>query len=727
MVSVCRSGSIVATIERPLHDVGGAPAIVYKRRLWPLRNNTINLDLGPIDGESDDGNIDSAAVPVPDAPFYVPVPETFDYEEMDDDGTVRDEIVRAPADTRMLVEAGPGTGKTEMAARRLENLLRHHVSAGQILVLSFSRSAVRTLTSRLANDGIDEFMVEELRHVAVRTFDSWAFRMLRRLGYQPAQLLSGTHDRNIALLVEETKGKNRGRLRELIGDRKHLIIDEFQDLPGVRGDLVLALLDLLAPPGANGTGFTILGDPAQAIYSFAAGKRPDGSDFPTPREYWDQVIGCYGGELELKTLTRNYRATTPLARLSVHLRSVLLGEHSDELCLNTVLHAISELPESAHAISPEFVPSTHPGTRAILTRTNGEAMQVLRSLLGQETAGPETKIRFKAGHCSVLPPAWIAGLLSPLKSQNLPRSQFSAIYTYLTDQWGSETCRALGLPVEDIAWMRLATASGESEQSDSIAVSELRSRMSWPDAFPDDQSPSEHGLVVTTVHQSKGMEFDIVTLLEETGEQWDEDEEDSQQLARANVGYVGITRAGRELNKVSRTQIYDPLQQWNMKSGRKRLGKRWHTGWINLEIGLPCDIDPLGFVDPGLHGSPQEVAELQKFFLLEAAGLEGRKVVLCSRYEDGKVYWLIHLQEGNAPGQLIGRTTEQLTRDLLGVLDGKHKLPLRIFNLRISSVGSICGAGDVRSFDTEGESRMWLGISLIGTGDFRPLKKAKDA
>lgn len=723
-VSVCRSGSIIAKIERPLHEVDGALAVVYKRRMWQLHDNSIDLDLGPIENDSDDEDVVSETGPVTTNSSYIPVPENSDDAELDDDGPVREDIVCGSADTRMLVEAGPGTGKTEMAARRLENLLRHHVSAGEILVLSFSRSAVRTLTSRLAKDGVDEYIVEELRHVAVRTFDSWTFRMLRRLGYQPSQLLSGTHDANIALLVEETKGKNRDRLRELIGDRKHLIIDEFQDLPGVRGDLVLALLDLLAPPRASGVGFTILGDPAQAIYSFAAGKRPDGSDFPTPREYWDQVVGCYGEELELKTLTRNHRATTPLARLSVHLRSVLLGEHSDEVRLNTVLHAISELPESAHAISPEFVPSTQPGTRAILTRTNGEAMQVLKSLLGQETAGPETPVRFKAGHCSVLPPAWISGLLSRLKSQNLPRSQFSAIYTSLTTQWGSDKSRALGLPAEEIGWKRLSTASGQNEHSDSISVSDLRERMSWPDSFPDDQSPSEHGLVVTTVHQSKGMEFDIVTLLDETVA--DREKDDSDRLARANVGYVGITRAGRELNRAPRT-TYDPLQQWAMKSGRQRLGRRWHTGWINLEIGLPCDIDPLGFVDPGLHGSSEAVAELQNFFLLEAAGLEGRKVMLCSKYDDGKVYWHIHLQDENRPGRLIGRTTEQLTRDLFSVLDGKYKLPSRILNLRVSSVGSICGMGDVRIFETEGESRMWLGISLIGTGDFRTVKKSKNA
>lgn len=59
-------------------------------------------------------------------------------------------VIEAAADRRILVEAGPGTGKTHTAALRLAKLVRSDVSPAQILVLSFSRSAVRTLTNRLA-------------------------------------------------------------------------------------------------------------------------------------------------------------------------------------------------------------------------------------------------------------------------------------------------------------------------------------------------------------------------------------------------------------------------------------------------------------------------------------------------------------------------------------------------------------------------------------------------
>ena len=195
------------------------------------------------------------------------------------DEAQRKRIRHAPADARLLVEAGPGTGKTEMAAVRMAGLVRKGLAPGQLLVLSFSRSAVRNLTDRLARlEGTDDSIIEELRHVSIRTFDSWAFRMLRLLRNPLDALLARGHDDNIEKLTALFGGRRREEIRELIGDRRHLIVDEFQDLPGVRGELVLALLDLLVPPARAGAGFTILGDPAQAIYAFAA--TASGSTFP---------------------------------------------------------------------------------------------------------------------------------------------------------------------------------------------------------------------------------------------------------------------------------------------------------------------------------------------------------------------------------------------------------------------------------------------------------------
>ncbi|MFX5530426.1 UvrD-helicase domain-containing protein, partial [Acinetobacter baumannii] len=74
-------------------------------------------------------------------------------------------------------------GKTEVSAQRLIHLLRSGLQPAQILVLSFSNSAVRTLTRRLEKQvDTDASVLEDLRYLAIRTFDSWTFRMLRLAG-----------------------------------------------------------------------------------------------------------------------------------------------------------------------------------------------------------------------------------------------------------------------------------------------------------------------------------------------------------------------------------------------------------------------------------------------------------------------------------------------------------------------------------------------------------------
>jgi DNA helicase-2/ATP-dependent DNA helicase PcrA len=142
----------------------------------------------------------------------------------------------------LLVLAGPGAGKTEVSARRIAALLSQGLSAPNLLVLSFSRSAVRTLTKRLARldglDGLDEQVLEELRHVSIRTFDSWAFRMLRRLGSDSDELLRRSHDENIAALVDVLRTPQAAEVQRVLkGVRPRLLLASTSRLP-IRHDAV---------------------------------------------------------------------------------------------------------------------------------------------------------------------------------------------------------------------------------------------------------------------------------------------------------------------------------------------------------------------------------------------------------------------------------------------------------------------------------------------------------
>ena len=88
-------------------------------------------------------------------------------------------IIKTNSSDKLIVQAGPGTGKTEVVARRLAWIIGNNkgIWPSNILVLSFSRSAVKALIQGIRNIEIsDKKIVEDLRHLSVRTFDSWSFR-----------------------------------------------------------------------------------------------------------------------------------------------------------------------------------------------------------------------------------------------------------------------------------------------------------------------------------------------------------------------------------------------------------------------------------------------------------------------------------------------------------------------------------------------------------------------
>ena len=74
-----------------------------------------------------------------------------------------------------------------------------------------------------------------------------------------------------------------------------MLVDEYQDTNRLQASVLLALKP-------NGKGLTVVGDDAQAIYSFRAATVRNILDFP----------GHFSPRAEVVTLERNYRSTQPI-------------------------------------------------------------------------------------------------------------------------------------------------------------------------------------------------------------------------------------------------------------------------------------------------------------------------------------------------------------------------------------------------------------------------------
>lgn len=640
-------------------------------------------------------------------------------------------MLEARADEWLLVEAGPGTGKTQMAAMRLAHLLQQGLQPAQILVLSFSRSAVATLTRRIAGLSLhSDGLIEDLRHLAIRTFDSWAFRMLRQNGAPVVDLLGRSHDENIASVTEELRADMP------FGDRlasiRHVIVDEFQDLPGVRAEMVIALFRHLNSDPGRRVGFTVLGDPAQSIYRFAA--RTTGGE--PPSDAWAELKNQLGSALREVALIQNHRATTQLAGMAAKLRKILGDPSVDaDKKLAAMKRFLTGLPTSAIdlKLGPEWLTQLPQGSLAILTRTNGEALRVWQMLLGQSIEAPQEDVRLRLAGSARPTPAWIAAVLSRYKPRTITRMVFEKAHQRLCSLHDVETVERLRLPTIEVGWKRLARASGASDLATVIDLDKLGARLDWPDSFPEGDASAPATVLITTVHQAKGMEFDNVALLEASPRNADKIPVDS--LEEANVDFVAVTRAARYLGRLPASCIYTPLWSRNFPHGRVR-----QVDWkqmVNVQMGLPGDIDATSFVDPSILGGDEAVSVLQDDLLKQAADLRGRKVILrkvsvvtarsdTSKSDTRRVQYDICLQTTDGEGPLIGRTSDQLTYDLLDLLWSRgYDLPRRIYNLRIADVVSVTDAGELPESipDPWRSSRLWFGICLMGSGDFKTWKR----
>src|SRR6478752_3329359 len=59
-------------------------------------------------------------------------------------------VITQPADTRLIVDAGPGTGKTAVACARVAHLINEGgISPRGVWLISFTRTAVKEIRDRI--------------------------------------------------------------------------------------------------------------------------------------------------------------------------------------------------------------------------------------------------------------------------------------------------------------------------------------------------------------------------------------------------------------------------------------------------------------------------------------------------------------------------------------------------------------------------------------------------
>lgn len=475
------------------------------------------------------------------------------------------DVIEASSEKRLLVGASPGTGKTAVACARVSRLIEQiGLEPSRILLISFTRTAVQEIRNRIANHLEDKTAAYAVK---ITTLDSYAWAI--HSGFDEQTKMFHSFEENIQKML--TFVKQNEYVIEYLQELEHLIVDEAQDIVGIRADLVVEIINKLS----SSCGVTVFTDEAQAIYGFA--DKADDREIPV-------------GTIKTPTLSERLRLNQSAPFEGYELTEVHRTDSSQLLTIfsdtrHKVLTTTSETANKLAEINEEIIRLSHGKAPPvddtdrpvsedtfILYRRRCDVLLTTSKLM--QVDRPH-RVRMSGLPVCIAP--WIGATLSEHTDADLTQDKFVELWAKKVDG------TALAAYEDDEAWNHLVRIAGRTQTIVDMRLLRQRLGRKQPPAEVCHAELGLHGPIVGTIHASKGREADTVHLMlpNRQGSKVDQDEE-------ARVVFVGATR-GRSRLLVG--QGYHHLADRIEKSGRVyRLLTNYNKSRAQVEIGRDNDI-----------------------------------------------------------------------------------------------------------------------------------------
>lgn len=525
----------------------------------------------------------------------------------------------------IVVPAGPGSGKTYLLVRKLASLiLMEDVKSEQLLMLTFSRAAATEFKNRLR-----ELIGNAAEYVEIRTFHSYCFDLLGKIGSVDDS------DEVVSAAVEAIRSGEVERCRIT---KSILVIDEAQDMSGDEFALVEALVK-----SNEDMRVLAVGDDDQNIYGFR------GSD----SKYMGSLIRDYGAKVY--TMLENFRSSRSVIGLANSFVRTIHGRLKTEP-IKCMTDSVGTINFTRHAPGHyeiaavgELVESGSEGSSAVLTFTNDDALIVTAMLNRRERK---------------------ARLIESIDS--FPLNDLAELHLFYRDIRAN-----CSTSISDEAWThakelmdrtfagsssletaRRCIAAFEQEYRRARYVSDLFTflRESRLSDFCADAGKDE--VVVSTIHKSKGREFDNVYLVLRGMSKVTD--------AERRAVYVALTRAKKNLsvhfegdffsalnlrNVVEDGVQYPQPQELSLQLSHRDVNLGAFKGKSQLILKLHSGT-PLGVIEDRLYtdvnGYAQQVGQFSESFRqrIEKLRLKGYSILSCEvRY---LLYWRYENQADTA-------------------------------------------------------------------------------
>lgn len=438
-----------------------------------------------------------------------PSPLKFIREQLD--------VIDEPVGARQFVEAGPGTGKTAVACARIAKLLRDGVNPSKILMISFTRTAVRELRERIRS-----WSGNGAGALNVYTIDQTAFRFVNAATGAKVVPTAG-YEVTIEAAIEELRS-GTGNVVDYVRSLQHVLVDEAQDITDARVDFVSLLIHCLNPDA----GATILADPCQAIFGFT--RDHDDADSAPVRLFLQAFPFKKLGFVERHLTVLHRTSSKPLVHLFAGARKKMLTT-SGESALRGVVDEIV-LGKSLGSKIEEF--GLERGN-LIVFRKRVQAVQAAHYFKGLH------RLRLPGYPAAVYP--WVALCFSKIKSTTVSQATFEGLWKNnvappLADGWSAttafETLKALARSGENVDIRRLRMLIASPQPPPDICYSEFGAT----------------GPIFSTIHAAKGREADRVVLMLprkiDDAVEYAAKKGEAAVTEEARVYYVGATRVKKD-------------------------------------------------------------------------------------------------------------------------------------------------------------------------------------
>ena len=433
-------------------------------------------------------------------------------------------IIKDQESNCIVVAAGPGSGKTKLLTHKLASLyMMEDVKHEQMLMLTFSRAAATEFKKRLIT-----LIGNAANFIQITTFHSYCFDLLGKVGDLEKS------DK----IIEQTVEKITAEEVELIKLTKTiLVIDEAQDMSKAEYSLVKKLMEI------NGNIRVIaVGDDDQNIYAFrgssseylkSLSSEPDAKKYELIENYRSNANIIEFANKFAENISQRFK-TVPIMPMKKENGIINISKLTSNNIETPVVNAVLSIDLK--------------GSTCIITRTNEEALNIAGLLLknGVSARQIQTNNDFNLYN--------LVELRDFINDINLHFESCT-----ITDDIWQNAKKNLIIKYEDSSNLIdvIKLINDFEETNNKTKYKSDFKQFIYESKLEDFLSTSGNTILVSTIHQTKGREFDNVFLA--LSDFKNINDEKKREI------YVAITRAKENLHVLYNGNYLDNIRVENMK------------------------------------------------------------------------------------------------------------------------------------------------------------------